>query len=111
MSASGKSAAVTTRGAGRPSTPKSISKVSRDRRNAIGMLPNLTEIFDAFSDARALVTVACELILQNIDPGSAATVLRLGVEALDGVSDQLEKAEMQLGRIRRKNASALGGVP
>jgi hypothetical protein len=73
-------------------------------------LPDLTEIFDAFSDARALVTVACEYILQNNDPGPAASVLYLGVEALDRVAAQLEEAEIQFDRFRRKNANASGGA-
>jgi hypothetical protein len=73
-------------------------------------LPDLTEIFDAFCDARALVTVACEFILQNNEPGQAASVLYLGVAALDRIYDQLEKAAMQFGRFRMKNTSVRGGA-
>jgi hypothetical protein len=71
-------------------------------------LPDLTEIFYAFSDAQALVTVACEFIMQNNNPGPAVSVLHLGVEALDRVSDRLERAEMQFDRFRRKKGSAGG---
>jgi hypothetical protein len=73
-------------------------------------LPNLTEIFYAFRDARALVTVACDFITQNNDPGPAVSVLILSVEALDRVSDQLEQAEIQFDRFRRKNNLAKGGT-
>jgi hypothetical protein len=71
-------------------------------------LPDLTEIFYAFTDAHALVAVACESIMHNNNPGRAACVLYLGVEALERVSDQLEKADMQLEYLRRKKESARG---
>jgi hypothetical protein len=73
-------------------------------------LPDLTEIFYAFSDAQALVTVACEFIMQNNDPGPAVNVLHLGVEALDRVADRLERAEMQFDRFRRKKSNVQGGA-
>jgi hypothetical protein len=73
-------------------------------------LPDLTDIYYAFSDARALVTVACHFITQKHNPGPAVSVLHLGVEALDRVSDQLEQAEIRFDRFRRKNAKVLGGA-
>ena len=67
-------------------------------------LPCLTDIYHHFSDAQALVAVACEFIMQNNDPGPAVSVLYLGVKALDRVADELEEAEMQFDRFVRKNA-------
>jgi hypothetical protein len=99
---------------GKPSAPKSASKsgsrVTPQRRKAGEALPDLTAIFYAFCDARALVTVAHAVIVESDDYGPEESVLRLGVEALNSVSDQLDEAEMQLDRFRTKNASAQGGV-
>jgi hypothetical protein len=73
-------------------------------------LPDLTEIFYAFSDAQALVSVACESIMHNNNPGRAVSVLYLGVEALDSVADRLEQAEIQFDRFRRNRGNVQGGA-
>ena len=59
-----------------------MSKKTRAKKVKVE-LPNLTDIYYAFRDARAIVTVACDFITQNNDPGPAVSVLILGVEALE----------------------------
>ena len=56
------------------------------------------------------MTVAHMVIVEGDGYGPEESVLRVGVEALDRVSDQLEEAEMQLGRLRSKKASAEGAA-
>lgn len=98
----------------KPSTPKSaaksVSKVTPQRRKAGDSLPDLTAVYYAFCDAKALVTVACEVLAHSRHAGAEATVLRLGVQALDRVSDQLEEAKSQLGRFRTQKAGEQRGA-
>ena len=68
-------------------------------------LPSLTDIYNAFTDARAMITVAFNAIVPKIDgAGEACLVLHLGVKALDRVGDELEEAEMQFDQFLRKSA-------
>jgi hypothetical protein len=68
------------------------------RRRAGEDLPDLHAILDAFSDAQALVAVAHIAMEANDQYGPEEHVLRLGVEALDLVYDQIDRAGMQLAR-------------
>ena len=88
----------------RPKRKKERKTTRKKAKAKKVQLPDLTDIFYAFSDAQALVAVACEFMLQNDGGGQALGVLHLGVEALDRVADRLEEAEMQFDRFRRKNA-------
>lgn len=85
-------------------------KAKRKRLKRATDLPSLTDICNAFTDARAMVTVACDAIVPKTDgAGEACLVLHLGVRALDRVADELEEAEMQFDRFLKKNAK--GGTP
>lgn len=63
-------------------------------------LPDLAPIGYALTEARALVKVAYQVILQGDDPHGESAVLRFAVKALDSVHDQLDKADGQLRRYR-----------
>ena len=74
---------------------KKAKRIPRVRK--FSDLPSLTDILDAFTDARAMVSLACDAILPKSDhtAGDACLVLHLGIKALDRVSDELSKAEVQ----------------
>jgi hypothetical protein len=114
MSAGRNSTPAMTRGAGKRSAPrsavKSISKATPSRRRSGNQFPDLEAIVFAFADAQALVTVTYKAVAESDIAGAEANVLRMAVEALDRISDQLDEAEMQLDRFRRENASAQAGV-
>jgi hypothetical protein len=75
-------------------------------------LPDLTAVFEAFFDAYMVVRVSCRLMEEGDadDHGPAVLTLHQGVDALDMVSDQMDEAELQLGRFRRKNNLAEEGA-
>jgi hypothetical protein len=110
MSARKKSTPSSTRRPAQSSTQKlaakSNSKGAASRRSDGNQLPDIGAIVFAFADAQALVTVAHKLIVDGDNYGPEEGVLRLGVEALDRISNQLDEAEMQLGRFRRRNSGA-----
>jgi hypothetical protein len=71
-------------------------------------LPSLTDILDAFTDARAMVSVACDAILPKADTaGDACLVMHLGVRALDRVAEELEEAEVQFDEFRKQHLNAV----
>ena len=71
--------------------------------------PDLTSVINSFSDATALVSVASKVIANSPYSGPEASVLRLGVEALERASDQLEEADLALNRFLEKKTVAKGG--
>jgi hypothetical protein len=73
-------------------------------------LPNLDNVVDALVDATALVSVASDSIMRR-GGGPEATVLRLGVIALERVMDQLEEIEVQFHVFRKRNGMVEGGKP
>jgi hypothetical protein len=85
---------------------KSASKSKSTREKTGNQFPDLEGIFEAFLDAFVLVRVACRLMEEGSqdDYGPVMLVLRQGVDALDAVSDKLERAHIQL-RAASKNAS------
>ena len=72
-------------------------------------LPCLADILDAFTDARAMVSVACDAILPktNTAAGDACLVMHLGVQALDRVADELAEAEVQFDEFRKQYLKGL----
>jgi hypothetical protein len=73
-------------------------------------LPSLTDILDAFTDARAMVSVGFGTIFPKVDSaGDACHVLYLGVQALNRVADELEEAEAQFDEFRKQHLK--GGTP
>lgn len=67
-------------------------------------LPSLTDILDAFTDARAMVRVACDALLPKADTaGDARLVLHLGIKALDRVADELSKAEVEYDEFGKRH--------
>jgi hypothetical protein len=80
------------------------------RTRPIMSVPDLSAILSAYGDARSLVSVAYIVVAQS-NYGPEEHVLRLGVAALDAVYDQLDQADMQLERFRKKrNAGASRGA-
>jgi len=71
--------------------------------------PDLTAILDSFSDAAALVSVAAKVVASSSYSGPESSVLRLGVEALNKVYDQLDAADTALHHFLKKHAVAKGG--
>ena len=63
----------------------------------------LTEVSDKFQGAATRFG-------QFHNPGPVVSVLYLGVQVLDIVSDQLEEAVMQLRRLSRTNAGVTGSA-
>jgi hypothetical protein len=78
----------------------------KSARTSIAKLPDLSEIVYALSDAGALVTVASSAVMDG-GGGPEATVLRLGVDALEKAMDQLERAELKFAAFRKRH----GGTP
>jgi len=72
--------------------------------------PDLEPVLHAFWDAEALVNVASHVVMDNDYAGPEASVLRLGVEALEKVADQLEEAERALHRFLKRKAVVKGGA-
>ena len=83
------------------STPKEavrtrkIKRNPKAHRNSAIQLPDISEIVYALSDASALVTVASNAVMDGRS-GPEATVLRIGVAALEKAMDLLERAELKV---------------
>jgi hypothetical protein len=60
-------------------------------------------------DASALIAVSLTAVIENSRSGPESIVLRLGVEALDRVYDQLDEATWQLARFHKKHVRVIGG--
>jgi hypothetical protein len=86
------------------STRKKSGRTKRQAKRAAGAsLPDLADILGAFSDAYALIHVSQMAVADNEHCGTESVTLRLGVEALDRVYNQLDHAIIAIGK-------ALGGV-
>ena len=79
---------------------------TKSARKSIAKLPDLDEVLDALYDATALITVASDAVM-NGDGGAEASVLRMGVAALEEVVDQLEHAALKFDQFQKSN----GGAP
>ena len=89
----------------RRKSTQTIKTKARTKSDQAPLL-HLDNLVDTVSDAMALISVACDAIARSGGSGPEATVLRLGVTALERVMDQLEKAELNL-----RNGIAEGGKP
>ena len=70
-----------------------------------GDLPDLTDIYHAFDDARALAQLACDYMTQTNDTsGCVISVLIQGVDALDRVAVRFKEADEQFRLFRRRGA-------
>ena len=78
--------------------PKSVHK-------AISQLPDLSEVVYALADASALVVVAAAAVMDG-SGGPEANVLRMAVGKLDGVMEQLQRAELKFAQFRKSNGGA-----
>lgn len=85
-------------------TPKKSKRPQKPR----APLNHLDEIHDAFADGLALVTTAHEVITQSSAYGPEETVLRLGVEALSRIYDQLDRANIELSSSKKTSKKAGG---
>jgi len=100
------------RPAGRRSKRPATQREKRPTAKGRGNEPlDLEPVLHAFWDAEALVSVASQAVMDSIDAGPEASVLRLGVEALEKVADQLEEADRALHRFLRKKAVVKRGAP
>jgi len=91
----------------RPATQRRKRPPEKGRGN---QPPNLEPVLHAFSDAEALVSVASKVVMDSIYAGPEASVLRLGVEALEKVADQLDDAARALHRFLKRKAAVKGGA-
>ena len=95
----------------RPSLKK--TPVQREKRPTVkgrgNQPPDLEPVLHALWDAEALVNVASQAVMDSIDAGPEASVLRLGVEALEKVANQLEDADRALHRFLKRKAIVKGG--
>jgi hypothetical protein len=74
------------------------------RVKRLSEFPSLTGILDAFTDARAMGSVACDAIMPKANPaGDACLVMHLGVLALNRVAEELEAAEVQFDEFRKQH--------
>jgi hypothetical protein len=69
--------------------------------NARASLPDLDAILGAFAEAHAMIAVSLMAVTNNEASGPESVTLRLGVEALDKVYNQLDKAIIELDGIRK----------
>lgn len=65
-------------------------------------LPDVSKVVYALSDAMALVAMASKALMER-NGGVEATVLSLGVAALEKVMDDLEEVEDAIAVFRRNN--------
>ncbi len=100
----------------RKSTGPGSKKRATQRRKRLAVKgrgnqpPDLEPVLHAFWDAEALVSVASKVVMDSLYAGPEASVLRLGVEALEKVADQLDDAERALHRFLKKNGVVKGGA-
>lgn len=79
---------------------KKSSRTKRQvRRTARVSVPDLAAILGAFSEAYAMIDVSLTAVSENEHSGPEGVTLRLGVEALDKVYNQLDKAIIELDDI------------
>lgn len=91
--------------------PKAHSrKPARRKRRPVAKLPDLEPILSALFDANALVSVAMSALAASNHSDLEETVLRVGVNRLQSVYDQLDAANVQLAQIRTKHAGTVGGA-
>ena len=72
-------------------------------------IPTCTNEYVPLRIVVALVSVASKVIGNSSYAGPEASVLRLGVDALEKVFEQLDEADSALGRFLEKKADAKGG--
>ena len=93
-----------------PKKAHSRTPSSKSRRKAARKLPDLSAILHRFSSALAIVTVAL-VAIEALDAdesiGCEATALRAGVAALDGVYDELDRADIGLRRFLKSASKAV----
>ena len=85
------------------STRKKTTREARRKKSKL-KLPNIDAVSNLFSNAQALVSAAYGLLQYSDDKShwQGLRVLRLGVDALERVSDQLDEADNQLRPFRSK---------
>ena len=71
--------------------------MSKKIRKALDLEP----LVNTVADARALVNVAYQVVMQGQDVHGESVVLRLAVKALDRIGEQLDDADNQLSRFRK----------
>ena len=78
----------------------------KSARTGIAKLPDLSEIVYAMADASALVIVASKAVMDE-SGGHKANVLCMAVGKLDGVMDQLQRAELKFAQFRKRHGGSL----
>ena len=74
----------------------------RTNRRATASVPDLTPILREFNDARALIVTAYDVLKESDYAGPESSVIRQGIEKLNKVHTQIERAARVLSKFRRR---------
>jgi hypothetical protein len=76
--------------------------MSKKSKKCLPDLPDLEPIEYALVDARALVNCAYQIVVNGRDEYGESSLLRIAVEKLQSVAEQLDDAAHQLARFRKE---------